>query len=162
MYQSRPCSSNADYTVSRKPFLTAAVLIALATGLNPAYGAQHLQLKTDDREVYGTREIESGDYVAGIEKLEVALARTVTRYDRAPILNNLCVAYVATRDLETAATFCQKAVDNGYNLDLAYNNRGVMNYVAGNIQASIQDFDLAAKLGLGYGVATRNLALLAD
>ena len=162
MSRSRPFSSKFVNTVPTKQLMVAAAVIALAGVLSPAYAAQNLQLKTSNREVYGTREVESGDYAAGIEKLEVALARTVTRHNRAPILNNLCVAYVATRDMESAGTYCQLAVENGRNLDLAYNNRGVMNYVAGNIEASMQDFDLAVKLGLGYGVATKNLAHLTD
>jgi hypothetical protein len=162
MFQPRLSASKAVNTVSRKPFMAVAAVITLAACLNPAYAAQNLQLRTADREVYGTREIESGDYAAGIKKLELALERTVTRPGRAAILTNLCVAYVATQDLQSAGTYCQLAVDNGYDLDLAYNNRGVMNYIAGDVEAGIQDFELASKLGLGYGVATRNLDLLVD
>lgn len=139
---------------------TAALLIALAFPVGSASAATGLQLKTDDREVYGTREVEAGDYAAGIAKLETALKRTGTRLEKAPILNNLCVAYVATGELEKANSYCQMAVEDGYDLDLAYNNRGVMNYAAGDVEASIRDFDLAVKLGHGYGVATKNLALL--
>ena len=158
MFISHPRSIRNLSRAARLPLLTVAVLATLGSGVNLASAAEGLQLKTSDREVYGTREIESGDYAAGIEKLELALERTVTRRGKAPILNNLCVAYVATRDLESANTYCQMAVDNGYNLDLAYNNRGVMNYSAGNVEASIRDFDLANKLALGYGIAGKNLA----
>ena len=139
---------------------TAALLIALAFPVSTAIAASGLQLKTDDREVYGTREVEAGEYAAGIAKLEIALQRTGARVEKSPILNNLCVAYVATGELEKADTHCRMAVDTGYNLSLAYNNRGVMNYVAGDIEASIRDFDLSVKLGYGYGVATENLALV--
>ena len=162
MSQSRLCSSKAVTNIPTKCLVAATAVIALAGTMNSAYAAQKLQLKTSDREVYGTREIESGAYAAGIEKLELALARAGTRHRRAPILNNLCVAYVAIQDMESADIYCQLAVENGYNLDLAYNNRGVMNYVAGNIEACVQDLDLAVKLGLGYGVAKKNLAQLVD
>jgi Flp pilus assembly protein TadD len=139
---------------------TTALLIALAFPVSTAIAASGLQLKTDDREVYGTREIEAGEYAAGIAKLEIALQRAGPRMRKSPILNNLCVAYVATGELEKADIYCQMAVDTGYNQRLAYNNRGVMNYAAGDIEASIRDFDLSVKLGYGYGVATKNLALL--
>ncbi len=154
--------SNKVLSSTNISLLASGMLFVLSTGLTQAIAAERLQLKTADREVRGTREIESGNYAVGIEKLETALSQTATRQDRAPILINLCVAYVATRDLDRADSYCQMAVDNGYNLDLAYNNRGVMNYTAGNIEAGILDFDLASKLAHGYGVAPKNLALVTD
>ena len=162
MSQARLSTNRVFDTVSKIPFLAVGVLIAMTAGLSPAYAAEKLQLRTDDHEVSGTREIESGKFVAGIEKLEIALEHAVTHRKKAAILNNLCVAYVATSDLDTANTYCQLAVDNGYNLDLAYNNRGVMSTVAGNVEAGIHDFNLAVKFGLGFGIAKQNLALLTD
>ena len=51
-------------------------------------------------------------------------------------------------------------MENGYSLQLAYNNRGVMHYMNGDTVASKRDLDIAATIGMGYGVASRNLAQL--
>ncbi|MFT5482834.1 MAG: tetratricopeptide (TPR) repeat protein [Halieaceae bacterium] len=153
MSKQRPRSSTTFTNI-----LAASVLAALSTGLTTAHAAEPMQLKTSDREVYGTRDIESGQYAAGIEKLEIALARSAMLLYRAPILNNLCVAYVATAKYDSASTYCDMAVESGYDLDLAYNNRGVLNYSVGNVEDGIRDFEFATKLGKGYGVAKGNLA----
>lgn len=153
MSQKRPCSTTALTNT-----LAASVLATLSFGLTTANAAELMRLKTSDFEVHGTRDIESGQYAAGIEKLEIALARSGTRMGRAPILNNLCVAYVATANYDSANTYCDLAVESGYELDLAYNNRGVLKYTVGNVEEGIRDLDFASKLARGYGVAKGNLA----
>ncbi|MGI9289485.1 MAG: hypothetical protein ACR2P1_29220 [Pseudomonadales bacterium] len=158
----RPRSNNIFASVVTAPSLTAAALVALLGGLSPFAAAEPLQLKTADQEVYGSREIDSGKYHAGIEKLEIALARTNMRIKKAPILIDLCVAYVATSNLVAAKTYCDQAVENGYNLDLAYNNRGVMHLAAGNVEQGVRDFELAVIINRGHGIAKRNLATLSN
>ncbi len=117
-----------------------------------------LEIRTADVEVWGTREVESGDYHKGIEKLKTRLNPSGVSNFQAPILINLCVAYTATHDYENATRFCNRAIDNGYNLGLAYNNRGVLHYLTGNVDASIADFEKAGELARRYGIAKRNLA----
>jgi tetratricopeptide (TPR) repeat protein len=157
MSQQRPRPTTAFTNI-----LAASVLAALSTGLTTANAAEPMRLKTSDREVYGTRDIESGQYVAGIEKLEIALARSATRLDRGPVLNNLCVAYVAIAEYDSASTYCDLAVETGYDLDVAYNNRGVLNYTVGNVEDGIRDLEFATKLAKGYGVSKGNLARALD
>ncbi len=117
-----------------------------------------LEIRTADKEVWGTREVESGDYVKGIEKLKTRLNPSGVSHFQGPILINLCVAYTATHDFENATRYCNRAVDNGYKRGLAYNNRGVLHYLTGNVDASIADFEKARELVLRYGIAKRNLA----
>ena len=157
MSQQRPRS-----TIAFTNILAASVLAALSIGLTTANAGEPMRLKTSDREVYGSRDIESGKYAAGIQKLEIALARSGTRLDRASVLNNLCVAYVAIAEYDSASSYCDLAVEAGYDLDLAYNNRGVLNYTVGNVEDGIRDLDFATRLGKGYGVAKGNLALALD
>ena len=90
--------SNKLFTsADRIPAMTAAVLIAFSVSVIPAVHAREpMQLRTADREVFGTRELESGNYAVGIQKSESALARTVMRLNRSAILTNLCVATIAT------------------------------------------------------------------
>lgn len=142
--------------------LAASLLATLSAGSTTANAGEPMRLKTSDFEVHGTRDIESGQYAAGIEKLQIALARSSTRMNRAPILNNLCVAYVATAEYDSASTYCDLAIESGYDLDLAYNNRGVLKYTVGNVEDGIRDLDFATKLATGYGVATGNLARALD
>ncbi len=142
--------------------LALIVVVAGTTSLPVVAAAQNysdaLEIRTSDQEVWGTREVESGDYAKGIEKLKTRLNPSGVSNFQAPILINLCVAYTATHDYENATRFCNRAIDNGSNLGLAYNNRGVLHYLTGNVDASIADFEKAGELVLRYGIAKRNLA----
>ncbi len=63
------------------------------------------------RDVNGVREIEQGDFAKGIARTKATLARTSVSVNRLPLLNNLCVAYVAVGDLDSAKAHCNEAVD---------------------------------------------------
>ena len=142
--------------------LSASLLLALSSAATVATASEPMQLRTDRTEVRGTHEVESGNYQAGIQKLQATLLRTSKAQGRAPILNNLCVAYIATQDLDNAFDYCEQAVQNGRNLSVAYNNRGVLKVVTGQPGEGIADLHLANIYSHDVGVAKSNLARLAD
>lgn len=106
-----------------------------------------LRLKTSVTEVNGVREIETGNYEKGIRKSIASLKKSKAPALRKPLLDNLCVAHIAMNELQQAQQYCDMAVITGKPSALSYNNRAVMNYVAGNTQASVEDIDAASDLG---------------
>lgn len=136
--------------------LTAAAALA-ATG---ATAAEAFKLQPSEDELYGSRDLARGDYVKSAERFEMALELAGTaRMMRGPALNNLCVAYTAQQKLEAAAEYCNAAVDNGRELGLALNNRGVMHIAAGDYAAALRDFEAAVTADGTPRVATGNLQL---
>ncbi|MDM3871402.1 hypothetical protein QSV34_08545 [Porticoccus sp. W117] len=147
-------------TVRALSLVAGTFILGLAT-VQPVSADQDLamQLRTSDREVHGTREVEAGNYDAGIAKLHKALENTGSSLRRAPILNNLCVAYVASGQLENAQAYCDLAVESGFEQSVAHNNRGVLNFVLGNFDASVKDLETATKVGSQKLYVERNLDL---
>ena len=139
---------------------SAAVIttaIALGLGGHAATADTAIELRTADTEVPGAREVEAGEYRAGIAKLERALSRPNHAFGRAPALINLCVAFVATGELDRAAEACDAAVANGASLELAYNNRAVLHLLRGDSQAAMADLRAADRAKPGTAVVQRNL-----
>lgn len=132
-------------------------VIALGLGGQVATADTAIELRTADMEVPGAREVEAGEYRAGIAKLERALSRPNHAFGRAPALINLCVAFVATGELDRAAKACDAAVANGASLELAYNNRAALHILRGDSQAAMADLRKAELVKPGTGVVQRNL-----
>lgn len=131
----------------------AALLISGAV-----MAADNYQLQTSESEVYGTRTIERGEFERGAEQLNVALSVAGdARVLRAPVLNNLCVAYTMKGQLEQADAFCNDYVANGRELDLAYNNLGVLAIAQGNLPAAISSFEAAIRENSSDQIARQNL-----
>lgn len=139
------------------PAVALATIISLGLGSQAATASTAMELKTANQEVPGTRDIESGNFEAGIVKLERALNRAGHALDRAPVLVNLCVAYAATSEFDRASEYCDAAVANGVDLALAYNNRAVLNFMRGDKQAAVADLEKASLLKPGTKVVQRNL-----
>ncbi|MGI9331001.1 MAG: hypothetical protein ACR2QB_09835 [Gammaproteobacteria bacterium] len=140
--------------------LAAAMLATLFLGFfGVALAGEPFSLQTHKTEVYGTRDLESGDYDQAISKLERwhRWARN-SQLLRGPVLINLCVAYTAKREFAAAEEFCDAAVENGRSLAVAYNNRGVMNAARGDYLAAVMDFESARNRG-GQRIARDNLLL---
>jgi len=106
-------------------------------------GNAPFELRTHKKEVYGTRALEAGDYDRAIQRLEKALARSGSYSNRTPVLINLCIAYTITGDFISAEQSCDASVENGWNLGLAYNNRGVMKVAMGDYVAAVENFEQA-------------------
>ncbi len=121
------------------------------------HSSDALEMRMSDQDVWGVRELESGNIDTGIERLERRLELySANRRRKAPILIDLCVAYTLKRSFENAANYCNAAVENGRDRGLAYNNRGVFHYLNGDVHASNEDLERATLLH--FLIAKRNLA----
>lgn len=119
-----------------------------------------LLVKTSVAEVIGVREIESGKFEQGIRKSKAGLAKTSTPALRKPLLDNLCVAYLAIKDLDQASQYCHEAVNTGNASAISYNNRAIMHYVLGNLEASLEDLEAANELGSFRNMVVGNLKIV--
>lgn len=140
-----------------KSIQTIALLVAGLGFVTPALAEDALELKTADREILGTRDVEAGHFTAGIAKLERALQHANHSYDRAPALVNLCVAHAAIGELEKASQYCNDAVATGVDVALAYNNRAVVNCLQGNLESCAGDLNKAGTLQPRNPVVQRNI-----
>ena len=139
---------------------TAAISVATLALAGTAAAADRFRLQASDAEVYGTRSIERGEYNEAAGKLDLALELAGdARMMRAPVLNNLCVAYTMQGELERADAYCDDYVANGRELDLAYNNRGVVAAARGDYAAAVANFEAALKQNPADVVARDNLRL---
>ena len=127
-----------------------------------ATAGSRLMVKTSVAEVIGVREIESGKYEQGIRKSKAGLAKTSTASMRKPLLDNLCVAYLAIKDMEQANQYCQAAINTGKASAISYNNRAVMHYVLGNLEASLEDLDEASSFGSFQNLVDSNLRIVSQ
>jgi hypothetical protein len=125
-----------------------------------ATAGSRLMVKTSVAEVIGVREIESGDFEQGIRKSKAGLAKTSMATLRKPLLDNLCVAHLAINDMVQANQYCQAAINTGETSAISYNNRAVMHYVLGNIEASLEDLDAASTFGNFQKIVARNLTIV--
>lgn len=141
-----------------KSIQTIALLVAGLGFTTPALADNALELKTADREILGTRDVEAGHFTAGIAKLERALQHANHHYDRAPALVNLCVAHAAIGELEKASQYCDEAIETGVDTALAYNNRAVVNCLRGDLDSCAEDLSKAGNLQPRNPVVQRNVA----
>lgn len=139
--------------------ISAIALVALGMAANVASASQ-FRLQTSDNEVYGTRAIERGDYADAADKLDLALELAGDAHMmRAPVLNNLCVAYTMQSELDEAAAYCDEYVANGRELSLAHNNRGVVAAARGNYAKAVMSFEAALEENPADVIARDNLRL---
>ena len=130
-----------NVTKAPSAWLVATALIVAGT---TAQASEAFQLQTANADFYGVTELEAGQYERGTERFEMMLNLMGTAPSlRAPVLNNLCVSYIVQGRLEEGADYCNEAVDNGRDLGLALNNRGVMHARAGLYDAAVADFEAA-------------------
>jgi tetratricopeptide (TPR) repeat protein len=135
-----------------KLFTPAALAMLLVMPINQASATDanssaKLRLKTSVTEVNGVREIETGNFEKGIRKSVASLNKSKAPAIRKPLLDNLCVAHISMNDMQQAQRYCDAAVNTSKPSAISYNNRAVMHFVAGNIQASLEDIDAANDLG---------------
>jgi len=139
---------------------TYAVALAALCVTSNALAASQFRMQTSDAEVYGTRAIERGEYAEATEKLDLALELVGdARMMRAPVLNNLCVAYTMKGDLEQANAYCDEYVSNGRELDIAYNNLGVVAAARGDYSRAVASFEAALEENPADVIVRDNLNL---
>lgn len=124
-------------TLSLTLFLVAAGIAIPSMSL-----AESWELQTVDKEVPGTREIESGDAVTGIRISKKVLNR-VRPNEEVAVLNNLCIGYIMTEDFDKAQQFCQLAVETEQQTVVSRNNFGVLKAMNGHYPEAMADFERA-------------------
>ena len=147
---------------SYTPAILAMLMIipaSQASATDASVGSR-LMVKTSIAEVIGVREIESGKFEQGIRKSKAVLAKTSVAFLRKPLLDNLCVAHLAIKDMEQANEYCHAAVNTGKVSAISYNNRAVMHYVLDNIEASLQDLDEASRFNRFQNMITNNMKIV--
>ena len=147
---------------SYTPAILAMLMIipaSQASATDASVGSR-LMVKTSIAEVIGVREIESGKFEQGIRKSKAVLAKTSVAFLRKPLLDNLCVAHLAIKDMEQANEYCHAAVNTGKVSAISYNNRAVMHYVLDNIEASLQDLDEASRFNRFQNMTTNNMKIV--
>lgn len=148
-----------------KLFTPAALAMFLVMPINQVSATEltttdKLRLKTSVAEVNGVREIETGNFEKGIRKSIASLNKSTAPALRKPLLDNLCVAHIALNELEQAQQYCDLAVNTGRQSAISYNNRAVLNFVAGNKQASIDDISEATELKSFKSITQHNDAII--
>ncbi|GAB54541.1 hypothetical protein GPUN_0394 [Glaciecola punicea ACAM 611] len=133
-----------------------AAPLSQAAAANSTTIASTLSVKTSVAEVVGVREIESGKFEQGIRKSKAVLVKTSTSGMRKPLLDNLCVAHLAIEDIVQADKYCNDAVNVGRASAISYNNRAVMHYVSGDLDASLEDLDSAGEFRNFQKMVARN------
>ncbi|MFT6329212.1 MAG: hypothetical protein ACJAYN_001143 [Bermanella sp.] len=133
--------------------------VSQASAMDVTAGSQ-LMVKTSVVEVIGVREIEAGKFAQGIRKSKATLAKITIASLRKPLLDNLCVATLAIKDMVQANQYCHAAVNTGKASAISYNNRAMMHYVLGNIQASLEDLDEASRFGSFQNMVGSNLRIV--
>ena len=121
-------------------FFLGALLVSAGVQAKPV-----LSMKTSIEDINGVRDVEAGNYQAGIRKLDAVLAKTSVTGNRLPILTNLCVAHVATGNLEQAESYCNQAVQisNKTTNTIALNNRAVLRYLQDDPVGAAADLEAA-------------------
>jgi tetratricopeptide (TPR) repeat protein len=116
------------------------------------------EMMVHETDLYGARDIETGDYDVGIERLLIRKGGPgqPLRVSSAVSID-LCVAYTMTEQMNKAKEACDEAVESGWYSGLAYNNRGAFHIASGNYEAAIRDFQSATEGNGADKIASRNL-----
>ncbi len=151
--------------ISIKTFTPAILAVLISAPFSQASAVvdtklSTLAVKTSIVEVNGVRDIEAGNYQRGIRKSEAALAKATIASLRKPLLDNLCVANIALKNMEQAKSYCNEAVNTGQASAISYNNRAVLHYMNGDYQASAEDLEVANELGAFSNLVKDNMYLV--
>jgi Flp pilus assembly protein TadD len=137
----------------------AAGVAAAALALSSIASADTaFELKTSERDMFGSANVNAGEYEKGIQRLE-RMAESVGQSHkmRVTAFTDLCVAHTMERNLEDAEKYCRSAIETGWELGSGYNNLGVLNVAQGNYEAALRHFEQAAQYRDGGLIAKRNL-----
>jgi Flp pilus assembly protein TadD len=133
----------------------AAVALALSS---MAYGDTAFEMKTSERDMFGSANVNAGEYEKGIQRLERMTESVGQSHKmRVTAFTDLCVAHTMERNLEAAEKYCRQAIETGWELGSGYNNLGVLNVAKGNYEAALRNFEQAAQYRDGGLIAKRNL-----
>lgn len=142
-------------TFSTRKLLAGLAVVMLSSSPLLASAAGNAYQMGLPEEAPGAELIKAGQFKAGIEQAVSPLQADTDPFFRQL---SLCVAYSRTADFASAEAACTEAVQRAGTLQavprsakremraLALNNRAVMNLMAGDKVAALQDLMLAVKL----------------
>ena len=120
--------------------------------------AEPFEVMMHPSEISAARDIESGDYAKGIERLLARLGNSKQPFSvRTPIVIDLCAGYTLMEDFNEATRYCDDAVAAGWYTGLALNNRGALKIAKGEYESAIDDFVGALRANGADAMAGRNL-----
>jgi len=122
-----------------------SVLVSLV--LTVSASAQAYEVRAGFPTVPGAAELENGQVTEAIEKLE-AQVDSAQGDRKASVLTTLCGAYIVAGDFGSATATCEEAVK--HNQRTAYNNRGVLRALQGDLDGAKQDFVAASRISYGH------------
>ena len=125
----------------RHPLISSITLLLLAIATSSWAGPY--EVWAGSPKVPGTDELESGQVNEAIEKLEAQLGTHEPDW-KGSVLTTLCAAYIVKGELELATSTCEEAVE--YDRRAAYNNRGVLRAIQGDVDGAERDFAKAARI----------------
>lgn len=144
-----------------KSFITGSLMLALSMVLTATAQAGSLRMQLSDSGAYGERALLNGDYAEAARRLEYALELAgEARSLRAPILNDLCIAYTLLGQTERALARCDAAVAAGRDRGRALNNRAVARIAAGDVDGAASDLRAALSAPATPAAARVNLRLV--
>jgi len=125
--------------------LPAACAMLIAFSATASASDTHVyKLVAHDDEVFGKYALLDGNVDVAIGRFERRLDGATANSRRAPLLINLCAAYTLKRDFAKAEERCNAAIENGWSVRKAHNNRGIMRVARGDYLAAVEDFEVAA------------------
>jgi Tfp pilus assembly protein PilF len=130
--------------------VTAFMATLLITAIPAFANAEGWELRTTERAVPGTSEIESGNADKAIRISRVRLPHASPQEEVA-YLTNLCIGYIMKKDFETAESYCDEAVNSSTEKSVSFNNRGVLKALQGDYIGAMEDFSNAANAGCVQG-----------
>lgn len=125
----------------RKNALSSTVVLVSAAALAGPLeaGTARVEMQIVFEDIPGAEELDAGDLERGISIIEAELKSRNPAY-RSELLANLCGAYVLTREIKEARKACDAAVEAEARPS-AFNNRGVLRVLVGDLEGARRDFD---------------------
>lgn len=118
--------------------LQVAVFVLFAS--RPAGAEQAYEFRVMFEHIQGTESLVAGDLSDGIRQLEQRLQSDTD--DQSLVIATLCGGYILARDLDKARVTCAEAVQR-FPSESAFNNRGVLRAMDGDLIGAARDFDRA-------------------
>jgi hypothetical protein len=157
--------------------LAAAASLIFASAVTQAAEPAARPVLTGYSNTVGGNQLVAGEYSAMVA--EVARTKELPTVTAAAYSTNLCVGFIASRQMKEAHKACDAAVRaakrertqlsswmvssrQAYNeqIAIAYANRAVLHYLSNDPEAAAVDLNKAEALAPSAGYVTRNLAAL--
>ena len=129
--------------LSRTVSDTIVVALLLGFGALPVH-AGSFEARMAAENVPGSAQIRQGNLDQGIKQLLQA-RKWGKHFPPGAVATNLCVAYIAKGDAESAESWCDRAVEENRHTGAARNNRGVLRAIRGNYESAVEDFREATR-----------------